>query len=273
MIFAVAAVTALSIQAQSFEDFFSTEKSAEKVTFGVRVGLNINGMRNNVDNNVIKAAFGNLPYKLSVHNKAGINLGVNVDIPILRNLWITTGAYYTSRGANLKFTQDFSQSHPDILDEYSAKITTHNVRIPVQASYRFNFSKHYQLQVNLGPYFAYGFGGKATVKNDMNKESLGKIDMMGNSKSIKVDLSDDAPLLDDETRILGPTNINYNYSDYIKPFDMGIAFGAGVTFDKKYFAGFNYDGGLVNVNGKRAVALNHYSLKHHTFSINFGYNF
>lgn len=277
MLFAVAAICALSLSAQSFEDFFSNEKSTEKVTFGFRIGLNINGIKNNVDNNVVKAAFGNLPYRLNVHNKAGINLGVNVDIPILRNLWVTTGAYYTSRGANLKFTQDFSQSYPDILDEYSAKITTHNVRIPVQASYRFNFSKHYQLQVNLGPYFAYGFGGKATIKNDMNKETIGKIDMMGNTKDSKSEwvLSDDGVMVssDDEIRILGPENINYNNADYIKPFDMGIAFGAGITLDKKYYAGFNYDGGLVNVNGKRAVALNHYSLKNHTFSINFGYNF
>ena len=54
---------------------------------------------------------------------------------------------------------------------------------------------------------------------------------------------------------------------------MGIAFGAGVTINKKYFAGFNYDGGLVNVNGKRTRALNHNSIKNHTFSINVGYNF
>lgn len=107
MLLAVAAVTAITVSAQSFEDFFSTQKSPEKVTVGVRMGLNINGMRNNIDNHVVSAAFGYLPYKLNVHNKAGINLGVNVDIPILRNLWINTGVYYSSTGAKMKFTQNF----------------------------------------------------------------------------------------------------------------------------------------------------------------------
>ena len=58
MLLAVAAVTAITVSAQSFEDFFSTQKSPEKVTVGVRMGLNINGMRNNIDNHVVSAAFG-----------------------------------------------------------------------------------------------------------------------------------------------------------------------------------------------------------------------
>lgn len=265
MLLAVAAVTAITVSAQSFEDFFSTQKSPEKVTVGVRMGLNINGMRNNIDNHVVSAAFGYLPYKLNVHNKAGINLGVNVDIPILRNLWINTGVYYSSTGAKMKFTQNFFEDYDGILTEYSANLTMHNVRVPVQASYRYTFNDKYQIQVNLGPYFAYGFGGKVSVKNDMNGNSLGKIDLTGNPKVIEPE--------SDESIILGETNINPNKSNYINPFDMGISIGAGVTLLKKYYAGINYDAGLINVNGKRAVALNHYKIKNHVFSINVGYNF
>ncbi|MBR5087586.1 MAG: PorT family protein [Muribaculaceae bacterium] len=283
MLVAVAAITALSISAQSFEDFFSTEKSTEKVTIGVRVGLNVNGMKNNIHNNDVSKIFGDRPYVLDVHNKAGINFGVNVDIPILKNLWINTGVYYNSTGAKFNFKQDNSKVVEGVfLDDYTANVTMHNIRVPVQASYRYNINNQYQLQVNLGPYFSYGIGGKAYIHNDVKKEKIGTLDLTGNPQFnyiTPMDDNDGTSIIDpsqierDEVKILGVTNINDKNSDYVKPFDMGIAFGAGVTFNKKYYAGFNYDGGLINVNGKRTRAFNHNSIKNHVFSINFGYNF
>ena len=157
-----------------------------------------------------------------------------------------------------------------------------NIRVPVQASYRYNINNQYQLQVNLGPYFSYGIGGKAYIHNDVKKEKIGSLDLTGNPQFnyiTPIDDNDGTSIIDpsqnerDEVKILGVTNINDKNSDYVKPFDMGIAFGAGVTFNKKYYAGFNYDGGLINVNGKRTRAFNHNSIKNHVFSINFGYNF
>lgn len=283
MLIACAAITAFSLSAQNFNDYFSTEKSADKVTFGFRVGLNINGMRNNIHNNDISKIFNDQPYVLDVHNKAGLNFGVSVDIPIIKSMWVNTGIYYSSSGAKFSFKQDNSKVVEGIyLTDYSANIRMHNLRIPVQASYRYDINKNYQLQVNLGPYFAYGIGGKAYIRNDVNKEKLGELDLTGNPKFNYITPVDDVdgsstinPTLADldEVKILGTANINDNNSNYVNPFDMGIAFGAGITINKKYFAGFNYDGGLVNVNGKRARALNHNTIKNHTFSINIGYNF
>ena len=283
MILAVAAITALSIQAQSFEDFFSTKKSDDKVTIGFRAGLNIVGMRNNIHDNDVSKIFGDQPYILDVHKKAGINFGVSVDIPVLKSLWINTGVYYSSTGAKFSFKQDNSKKVEGVyLDDYSANITMHNIRIPVQASYRYNINSKYQLQVNLGPYFAYGLGGKAYIRNDVEKVKLGALDLTGNPEFnyiVPMDENDGTSMLDpshatrDEVQILGEANINDKNSAYVKPFDMGIAFGAGITILKKYYAGFNYDGGLVNVNGKRTRAFNHNSAKNHTFSINIGYNF
>lgn len=283
MLLAAAAITALSMSAQSFEDFFSSEKSSEKITFGFRVGLNINGMRNNIGNNDVSKIFGDLPYILDVHKKAGLNFGVNVDIPVIKSLWINTGVYYSSTGAKFTFRQDNSKIvEGTFLDDYTANVTMHNVRVPVQASYRYNINDNYQLQVNLGPYFAYGFGGKAYIHNDVEKVKLGALDLTGNPKFnhiIPMDDLEGSTVIDpsqadrDEVMILGVDNINDNNSNYVNPFDMGIAFGAGITINKKYFAGFNYDGGLVNVNGKRTRALNHNNIKNHSFSINIGYNF
>ena len=282
LVLAIAAMSVMSLSAQQFSDYFSTEKSKDKIVYGVRFGLNIMGMRNNVSNDVVVSAFGNLPYRLDIHRKPGITFGANVDIPILKSLWINTGLYYVATGVRLKFKQDFTKTYDGFLPEYTANVTMHNVRIPVQASYRYNINNDYQVQVNLGPYFAYGIGGKVSVKNDVDKSSLGSFDLTGNPKFNYItpaDDSDDSPRLDpsiaesDEVKILGVENINSNNSNYVNPFDMGIAFGAGVTFRQKYYAGFNYDAGLVNVNGKRTRALIHNKLRNHSFTLVVGYNF
>lgn len=276
MVLAIAAVSVMSLHAQQFSDFFSTEKSSDKIVYGVRFGLNVMGMRNNVTNDVVVSAFGNLPYKLDIHRRSGITLGANVDIPILKNLWINTGLYYVATGVKLNFKQDFTKSYDGFLPEYSANVTMHNIRIPVQASWRYNINSDYQVQVNLGPYFAYGIGGKVSVKNDVDKSSLGKFDLTGNPK---FQIAQDAPMAGeditsrDEVKILGLENINPNNSNYVNPFDMGIAVGTGVTFKQKYFAGINYDAGLVNVNGKRTRALIHNKIKNHSFTFVVGYNF
>ena len=238
MVLAIAAVSVMSLHAQQFSDFFSTEKSSDKIVYGVRFGLNVMGMRNNVTNDVVVSAFGNLPYKLDIHRRSGITLGANVDIPILKNLWINTGLYYVATGVKLNFKQDFTKSYDGFLPEYSANVTMHNIRIPVQASWRYNINSDYQVQVNLGPYFAYGIGGKVSVKNDVDKSSLGKFDLTGNPK---FQIAQDAPMAGeditsrDEVKILGLENINPNNSNYVNPFDMGIAVGAGVTFKQKYW--------------------------------------
>ena len=115
-----------------------------------------------------------------------------------------------------------------------------------------------------------------SVKNDVDKSSLGKFDLTGNPK---FQIAQDAPMAGeditsrDEVKILGLENINPNNSNYVNPFDMGIAIGAGVTFKQKYFAGINYDAGLVNVNGKRTRALIHNKIKNHSFTFVVGYNF
>ncbi len=265
---AVMAISVLSLSAQSFDDFFSTEKSTEKIRYGARIGLNVMGMRNNISNNDVLAFFSpnhDLPYTLDVHKKLGATLGVSVEIPILKNLWINTGLYYVATGVKMNFKQDFSKTHEDYLVEPRVNLTMHNIRIPAQASYRYTFKNKYELQVNLGPYFAYGVAGKASVKDDVDGTSMGSFDLTGNPNKIDPDRS--------EFKILGNERINTAKGNYINPFDMGIAFGAGVTFSQKYFAGFNYDAGLVNVNGKRAHGFSHNKVKNHSFTLVVGYNF
>lgn len=283
LLLAIAVITTFSMSAQAPEEPIHNEESSDAVTFGFRFGLSINGMSNNIGNNEASEIFGGLPCLLDVHNKMGLNFGVSVEIPLFKSLWLNTGVYYKSTGAKFTFKPDNSKVEEGVtLDNYTANVTMHNVRVPVQASYRYNINNNFQLQVNLGPYFAYGFGGKAYIHNDEQKVRIGAIDLTGNTQFNYITPMDDydgSSMLDpsqtesDEVKILGEANINDNNSNYVKPFDMGIAFGAGITLSKKYFLGINYDVGLVNVNGKRALAFDHNSIKNRSFSINLGYNF
>lgn len=210
----VCAVVALTASAQrassSSSSFFSTESSDQPITFSIRAGVNFANVSITQDN-----------VTLSPESKTGFNAGVAVDFPILQSLYIQTGLYYTTKGCKV--------------DTY--KINAGFIEIPILASYRYTFSEAAQLQINFGPYFAYGVNGK------LERESRGvttKIDLFGSD----------------------------NDGSYgLKRFDMGLQAGGGVTIAQHYFVGLAYEFGLVALN--RGTG----SIKTNNFMINLGYQF
>lgn len=181
----VCVLSTLTASAQYASDasgsFFSTERSDQPVTFGIRGGVNLAKISESYDG-----------YSASTKNYTGFNVGVSVDIPMLQSLYLQSGLYYTVKGAKI----DEVKCNPSYLE------------IPVLASYRYNFSDAVQLQINVGPYFAYGVGGKWKDTE-----------------------------YDDEEDFFG---------DDFKRFDAGLAFGGGLTFSHIY-VGINYDLGLTNI--------------------------
>ena len=165
--------------------FFSVQRSDEPVTFGIRGGVNFAKQTASSDG-----------YSFSPKNNVGFNFGVSVDIPMMESLYLQSGLYYTVKGYKLEE------------DGYTEKATPSYLELPILASYRYNFSEYTQLQVNFGPYLAYGIAGK-----------------------YKWDDGDD-----DE---------DY-FNDDIKKFDAGLAIGAGMIFGH-IFVGINYDLGLTNI--------------------------
>ena len=97
-----------------------------------------------------------------------------------------------------------------------------------------------QLQINAGPYFAYGVGGK--IKEEYDGDS-------------------------DEYDYFG----SYDDDSYgVKRFDMGVQFGAGLTFGNRYYLGVSYQLGLTNIADG---ADDDYSLKNKNLMVSIGYNF
>lgn len=186
----------------------------KKVTIGPRVGLNISSVTGDVED---------------IKSKVGFNVGAAVDFNIVKSFSITTGLFYSTKGAKSEWKDD----------ELTEKNTVNvgYLELPVYASYRLNFNESSQLQVNFGPYFAFGVNGKSTYEykywDDTEKE---KEDVFG----------DDG---------------------YLNRFDCGL--GVGVSYViKNVYVGLSYQFGLTNIakdsDGK---------IKNSNFGISVGYNF
>ena len=227
-------ITATS--AQSFGDMFGTDQKG-KISYGVRAGLNISN---------IGGEYGpDSDDKLNLDSRAGFHIGGIVDIPITNGFYVQPGLLFTTRGAK----ESYSYSETGYSEEATTKYKPMYLEIPVLASFRADVSRSVNVQVNVGPHFAFGLGGKCKYEYS---------DSDGNSES------DKAPFFGESSE----SEEHYG----MKRFDFGLTFGAGVTIKKHYYVGIAYDLGLVNMAiekewGKEAKFHNR------NFSIQVGYNF
>lgn len=182
----------------SSTSFFSTEKSDQPITFGVRAGLNFANMSWEEDHS-----------SLSLDSRTAFNVGLSVDFPILQSMYIQSGLYLSSKGCKEKSGSEEITMSPMYLE------------IPVLASYRYDISESTQLQLNVGPYFGYGIGGKYEAE--------------------KGDYSYDEDFFED---------------DDVKKFDCGLQIGAGVTFGKVY-VGCGYQFGMANIIDDSDLSVKH----------------
>lgn len=203
----VASVFSMSAQRASDSEtsFFSTEKPEQLIHLGVRAGLNISNITSS-----------------DMDSKCGFVGGVSVDFALMESLYINSGLFFQMSGCKLDE------------DGYKTTVSPMYIKLPVMASYRYNFNESLQWQLNFGPYFAFGVGGKVKTEYDGDEY---KQDFFG----------------DDEDQFGG------------KRFDMGLGVGTGVTWNK-IFLGIEYDFGLTKVV-KDAKG------KNSNFSISLGYNF
>ncbi|MCD7713910.1 MAG: PorT family protein [Prevotella sp.] len=163
-------------------------------------------------------------------SKAGFHVGVVVDIPVVsKYFYIQPGLYFTQKG--------FKYTEADGYSKYTEKVTPSYIEIPVLLSGRYAFNDKIQAQVNFGPYFAVGVAGKYKEKYS--------------SKNNKEEISCD---------YFGDDGLGG------KRFDCGLSIGAGITFVKHYYIGFQYEIGLTD-------AYSYETIKNRNCMISIGYNF
>lgn len=184
------ALTASAQRASSSSSsFFSTEKVDGGITFGIRAGVNMANISGSDSDGS----------SYSPGSRTSFHIGVTADIPIMQSLYVQTGLFFQNKGYKFEETDDY-------YDDYYKTTETAKpmyLEIPVLASYRYNVSDAMQLQINFGPYFGYGIGGKMKEERIIN----------GENKSEESDYFGDA----DET-------CGY------KRFNCGLQVGAGLTF-------------------------------------------
>lgn len=209
LLFAVIVLCSLTASAQTggASPFFSTEKAGQGVNFGIELGVNMSKLTGDIDN---------------VKSRVGFNAGVAVNIPLVKSLYVKTGLQYTEKGVKGKG------------ESSGSRITAGYIELPVLASYRYDFDGQTQLQVNIGPYFAYGVTGEVKSQGLFN----GTLDTFGDN-------------------------------GVLKRFDAGLHLSAGVTVSRNVYAGLGYEFGLNNINDTEDDV----SLKNGNFFVSLGYIF
>lgn len=221
----VCALGVLTVSAQrassTSTSFFSTEKADQGITFGLRTGLNFATMTGDVDEDCSR--------------RTTYHVGVVADIPLMQSLYIQTGLYLQNKGIKLDYEEDGWYEKNSVNPMY--------IQIPILASYRYDFNDALQLQVNFGPYFAYGIGGKEKEEYgyDGHTEEKEEYDLFGDEGAYK-------------------------------NFDCGLQIGAGITFASHYYFGFTYEFGLANI-AKNEFDNEDNKLKNSNFMLSVGYNF
>ena len=128
-IFAVAllALATFTMNAQDFKKF----------RFGPTAGLNISTM--------------NLDWDHS--SRVGFNVGALVEYNFTKNFYVGSGLKFTQKG--VKWNGIVNN-----IDDPDLKCNPYYLEIPLNAAYRYSFNDKLSVFGEVGPYFAFGVGGK-----------------------------------------------------------------------------------------------------------------
>lgn len=82
--------------------------------------------------------------------KTGFNVGLQVDTRLQHHLYLQSGIFFTTKGAELN----------DKRNKESTKINQMYLQLPFALAYKFHVDRKTHLVLNFGPYIAYGIAGK-----------------------------------------------------------------------------------------------------------------
>jgi hypothetical protein len=208
---------------------FASFAQDEGTTFGIRAGVNFQNLNG-------KDYLGN---KLERNKlKVGFNAGVNAEVPVAPDFYVQPGVLFSTKGAKSK-------------DDEDVKINISYIEIPINFLYKPMLGTG-KLLLGIGPYVAFGIGGKFT-------DASGKDTDIEFKKEITA-----AEFL----------NSNSNIYAYTKRFDAGGNFLVGYELSSKISAQLNAQLGLVNINPDiEGVSNDKTKVKNTGFGVSLGYRF
>lgn len=193
------------------------------VSFSIRVGANVSNSTWDVkSDNVDKKG------------KIGFQVGVMAEYTFPTPFQLQTGLFLTTKGAKLKMTDTEESGETTNIDQ---TLNQMYLEIPISAAYKMYISNNTCLFFNLGPYIAYGIGGKNKIKTRINNEA---------ETETKEDTFGDKGL---------------------KKFDLGLVGGVGMEFGR-IIVSLNCELGLKNLSNS-----DDYKYKNVTSLATLGYRF
>ncbi len=166
----------------------SASAQVGKPVFGIKGGFNVSTVSARVGETRVK----------NIESNPGFHLGITADIPATDQVYVFTGVEYVVKGFIIDQSTD-----TEVNAAYLQVPLTLGMKIGVET---------WAMLMNIGPYFAYGLGGKTT------------------QGSISRDTFSDAML---------------------KKFDCGVVCGVGFEFNK-WVVGINSEIGFLNVLNKNS---------------------
>jgi hypothetical protein len=201
----------------------TTASGNQSTTFGIRAGVNFT--------NINGKMYDNSDFDGKI--KTGFNAGVNAEIPIATDFYVQPGILFTTKGAKNKSNDNI-------------KYRISYLEVPINLLYKPELGSG-KLLLGIGPYVAFGVGGKLT--NSSGKETDFKFK---NSISATEYLTD----------------------PYVKRIDFGGNLLAGYELSSRLSAQLNAQLGLVKINPKiEGVTNDHTKWKNTGFGISLGYRF
>ena len=238
---AICMASAMAMSAQLVVDQGQPENQFE---VGLRLGFN----SSNVSNNNTEAV---ADMKQANNNwQEGLTVGAVVDLNIYNCLAVQTGVIYQRRRSdyqNLRINEENGY-----FAYYEGKRHSNYFQVPVLASFRMKLNKYIEGQVDFGPYFAFGFGGKDKYNMYASQyNELGAVDIA--QVPVKADY-------------FGDNGAHHS-------FDWGFKIGAGIEIQDNYYVGIHYDAGARNAHDKNPYPGSSVSGLNKAWNFTIGYNF
>ncbi|MBO9595063.1 MAG: PorT family protein [Niabella sp.] len=206
-----------------------------QVEIGIRAGANFS-------NTALKDANDK---KVDTKLNPGWHAGVTFDIPVADEFYVQPGALFSTKGYKT------DNSYFDGNANTNSKVTASYIEVPVNLLYKPELGSG-KLLLGVGPYVAYGVGGKWDSKFSSGNTSIstdGSVEFKG----------------DYDDRSGGDKRV------YGKPFDAGANLLFGYEFANKLSFQLNGQLGLLNAKAKNDPRYN--SVKNTGFGISVGYKF
>lgn len=227
----------LTSQAQTLIDHGSP---AKVVQAGIRVGFNTSNLTTNYDEAFPQIAWNHTQWK------PGFTIGAAVDINLKNFLAIQSGVYFKSRNSDFHYLLN-----ENTLQAIDGHWGAYYFEIPLLLSFRLGVAELAQAQIDLGPYFATGFGGKC-------KYTLFQSEYTDNGHEVVAYES---------------KGDYFGDKGFAKRSDWGLKFGLGFLVMQHYYIGAHYNFSCKNILKNDPEAIKQVKGHNKAWTFTLGYNF